>query len=246
MTPSPSSTLPIYKQIAQQLREEILKGTYLVGHNLPTEKQLAEDFNSSRHTIREALRDLRQDGVITSRQGSGSVVCAPPSCQSFTHETSTINEIEQYAHSIIRVLNTSVVDLPAALGRLAPTQEQAGWMLIEGFRYTDSEHDPICTTHAYLHPEFLSIARLFGKRATPLYELIEDNFGVVIHEVEQRIGACAINEREAELLKLAPGSIAIEVLRYYRLREGKVVEISRNLYPPHRFTFSLKLKRSSL
>ena len=245
MTPA-SGPIPIYKKIAQQLREEILKGTYPVGQNLPPEKQLAEEFQSSRHTIREALRDLRQDGVITSRQGSGSVVCATPNCQSFVHETSTINEIEQYAHNPIKIVSNTIVDLDLTLCNVTPIDETEGWMLIEGYRYSEGGPDPVCATQAYLHPEFLGIARLFGKRATPLYELIEDNFGVVIHEVEQHIQICKVPETMAQTLGLEVDSTAVEVQRFYKLKDGKVVEISRNIYPPEKFHFSMKLKRSNM
>lgn len=241
----PPTTAPIYKQVAEKLRQEILKGTYLVGQNLPPEKQLAEIFNASRHTIREALRDLREDGVIASRQGSGSVVCSTPNGQSFVHETSTINEIDQYASSSIKVLNNAVVDLEKELLDAVGLQESAAWMRIDGFRYLENESEPICMTHAFLHPDFFGVARLFGKRATPLYELIEDNFGVVIHEVQQRIIACTVNEKIGDVLGLPVGSMAIEIQRFYKLKDGKVVEMSRNIYPPHKFNFSLKLKRNN-
>ena len=47
--------LPKYQQIAEVLREEIIKGTYAVGNVIPTEAKLQEQFDVSRHTIRQAL-----------------------------------------------------------------------------------------------------------------------------------------------------------------------------------------------
>ncbi|MGB3071642.1 MAG: GntR family transcriptional regulator [Ottowia sp.] len=240
-----SSGSPIYKRIAHRLRQKIIRGTYLVGHNLPTENELAEEYKASRHTIREALRELRQDGVIASRRGSGSVVCAPQNCQSFVHETSTINEIEQYAKSPMKVVSTSFVNLASELPGAVQADTVADWLLIEGYRYAEGDPHAISATLAYLHPDYVSVARLFGKRTTPLFELIEDNFGVVIHEVEQTVLAREVPEHIADAIGLAPFSMAIEVLRLYRLKDGKVVEISRNFYPPQKFNFTLKLRRSA-
>ena len=89
MTPDPaagssgngqSDGLPLYLQVASTLRTAILRGVYPVGSRVPTEDELCRHFKVSRHTIREALRQLRNDGLITSTPGSRPVV-APPLAQ---------------------------------------------------------------------------------------------------------------------------------------------------------------------
>ena len=71
-----------YKEIAAQLRLQILDGLYPSGSLLPTEQQLCSLYNVSRQTIRTALQCLADDGLIQRRQGSGSRVLdlqeAPP------------------------------------------------------------------------------------------------------------------------------------------------------------------------
>lgn len=53
-------------------------GTFAVGARLPTEMELAQRLDVSRPVVREALRRLRDDGLLASRQGSGSVVVRRP------------------------------------------------------------------------------------------------------------------------------------------------------------------------
>ncbi len=60
--------------VAAYLRRAIHDGVYLFGERLPAERQLAEAMNSSRSTIREALRILDQDKMIERRVGSGTYV----------------------------------------------------------------------------------------------------------------------------------------------------------------------------
>ena len=70
---SPSSR-PLYRRVVQTLKQEIVSGVYPVDSQLPTEGVLQERFSVSRHTIREALRELREAGLVASRQGFGTTV----------------------------------------------------------------------------------------------------------------------------------------------------------------------------
>jgi DNA-binding FadR family transcriptional regulator len=64
--------------IAGQLRDAILKGTYVPGQRLPAERHLAEHFKTSRSTVREALRQLEEMALVARRIGSGTFVNRPP------------------------------------------------------------------------------------------------------------------------------------------------------------------------
>jgi DNA-binding FadR family transcriptional regulator len=58
---------PAYVQVAEQLRDAILAGRLAAGDELPTERELTEQFGVSRTTLREALRALQAQGLVTSR-----------------------------------------------------------------------------------------------------------------------------------------------------------------------------------
>ncbi|VTR61109.1 HTH-type transcriptional regulator frlR [Serratia fonticola] len=59
----------LYKRIARELVQSIASGKYPVGTLLPPEMELCEQFDVSRHTIREALRDITEQGLIVRRKG---------------------------------------------------------------------------------------------------------------------------------------------------------------------------------
>ena len=65
---------PRYRQIAEELRTAITEHSYGPGGKLPSEGALAEQYEVSRGTIRQALMLLRQDGLVTSRRGTRRVV----------------------------------------------------------------------------------------------------------------------------------------------------------------------------
>ena len=69
--------MPKYQQLAQALREQILTGSLNASEQLPTEMALAEAYQLSRQTVRQALSLLVQEGLIEKRQGSGSRILHP-------------------------------------------------------------------------------------------------------------------------------------------------------------------------
>lgn len=71
---APSMPARIYNDILSR----IIEGEYKEGERLPTEHTLAERFSTSRPTVREALAQLRADGIIATRHGSGTTVMRRP------------------------------------------------------------------------------------------------------------------------------------------------------------------------
>jgi len=65
---------PIWKSIAETLEAEIAAGHYTAGDQLPTEAALSARFDVNRHTVRRALADMGERGVVQSRRGSGVYV----------------------------------------------------------------------------------------------------------------------------------------------------------------------------
>lgn len=69
---------PIWKSITATLEDEIASGLYSVGDKLATEAVLAARFGVNRHTVRRALSDMAERGLLRPRRGAGVFVEAPP------------------------------------------------------------------------------------------------------------------------------------------------------------------------
>ena len=74
----PTNTPTLADMLYDQFLEQIALGNWNVGRRLPTETRLAERFKVSRPVVREALGHLKNDGILTSRQGSGTYVSRSP------------------------------------------------------------------------------------------------------------------------------------------------------------------------
>lgn len=75
--PEIQQVLPKYKQISGYLKDQIIRGDLPPGAEVPSERELAATWNVARPTAAKALQALRQDGLVESRQGSGTFVREP-------------------------------------------------------------------------------------------------------------------------------------------------------------------------
>jgi DNA-binding FadR family transcriptional regulator len=71
---SPRQNAALYNQVANDLRRKIHSGELVPGGELPSEKYLAGEYQVGRDTIRDALQDLRAEGLIVSRRGYRTLV----------------------------------------------------------------------------------------------------------------------------------------------------------------------------
>ncbi len=69
-----TSGMPAYRQLADQLRQRIRDGTYQPGQQLPSERELSQLYTTSRVTVRQAVAELRSEGLIAAEHGRGLFV----------------------------------------------------------------------------------------------------------------------------------------------------------------------------
>lgn len=238
---------PLYRQVVQSLRGDILRGVFPVGSQLPTEGELVERFAVSRHTVREALRQLRTDGLVASRQGSGTTVMPPqPSTPFNVHRVTSIDELIAYAaESRYVVDHTDVVLSEDVADEDLELPAKRRWLRLQGYRLSDElATPPICWTEVFVAAEYAGVERMMGRQRGPVWKLIEDIYGERLVEVEQMLRVRTVSAELAEGLGVEPGSSVVEVRRTYKTTSDKVAEVAVNLYPADKFRFNMKLRRA--
>lgn len=105
----------LYEQIAENLEKAILSSSTAVAQRLPSEQELARQFNVSRTVIREALKILRERGLITQKNGGGSYVSKP----NIDVVSNAINRLVCMENIDNDNLHTMRIILEVAAGRLA-------------------------------------------------------------------------------------------------------------------------------
>ena len=244
-TPPVRGTPPRYQELADILQREIETETYPVGSRMPTELALCNRFNVSRFTVREAFRRLIENGMVIRRQGSGTVVVSKNPTTMFVQKLSSIEELLQYSKdTILKVNSNADVEVDANIAAMIGCSPGESWHKIEGIRYLD-EKSPICWTNVYVRPEHRRLASRLGKDATPVFMVIENEFGIVAEKITMDLFAGSIAEKKAWELGVKLGSPTLIIVRSYKDSDGRIFEVSISEHPAGRFTFSIDLFRSA-
>jgi GntR family transcriptional regulator len=237
-------TDPLYLQVARALKDEIVGGVYPVGSHLPTEDQLCERFSVSRYTVREALRRLREDDLVASRQGAGTVVVSRRSPDSYVHDVMSINDLVSWSVGRrFAIESMEMVELDDKLAARTGLARGEEWLAVRGLGYEDGVDVAVCWADYYIHRDFAAVGRLLERHTGPIFPLIEDLFGQRVVEVHQEIGATLIGAPLAGRLAVKPGSAGLEVRRSYQTASGEIAQVTISTHPAARFRHSMTMRR---
>jgi GntR family transcriptional regulator len=235
---------PLYLQVVHVLKDEIVKGIYPIGSQLPPEEELGRRFSVSRYTIREALRRLREDNLVSSRQGSGTTVASPRPSNAFVHEVTSINDLVAYATGARFAIETiELIKVDRKLASRIGVASGDQWLAVRGCRYMEGIDLPVCWTEVYVNRDFAGIGRLLQRHVGPIFHLVEDLFGQRIAEVNQEIAAARMPQAMTDHLQVKGDDMALEVRRVYRLASSKIALIAINTHPASRFRHSMTMRR---
>lgn len=236
---------PRYVQLAETLAADIAAARYPVGSLLPTEQQLCEQHGVSRATVREALRRLSEIGLIAREHGVGTRVLALDVRADYVLSARSAQEAMGYAvETQLIVKRRRTVKVTAALARFLGCDPGGVWTHLSGLRMTVGPAAlPLSAIELYVAGDYADLTERAEIEHTPIYRLIERERGVAVAEIRQDVTADLLTPGEARKLKATPGSAALRVVRRFLDRDGQPIEVTRNVHPADRFTFSLRLKQ---
>ena len=236
--------LPRYAQIQKSLEQRLIDGIYPIGSLMPSEQELSQEFNSSRTTIREALRYLRERGYVERRQGVGTRVISDTTRSTFFQSFSSLDELFQVAiETYYVVMGVETVVLEQELAEMVGGLAGEEWILINGVRWTEAGGKPICYVQSYVPKRFEHVVEQFPGHQGPFFELLERHAEGSIQEVVQEIRALPMPPEFIRQLGLKPGSWSMQLLRRY-VSEGGVLIASFNWHPADQMTYVMRIHRS--
>ncbi|MFT3813015.1 MAG: GntR family transcriptional regulator [Acidovorax sp.] len=249
MNHDPAAHKPHFSQVARHLTDAITTGHFAVGALLPTELELCEHYGTSRHTIRAALAELQEQGLVSRKKNVGTRVIAAQPRTRFRPTLTSVDDLVQFGAEHLRAVQQ--VGETVARGALAQELgclDGTPWLRISSLRLVDDAHSaPIGWTDVYIDPAYQEIGEL--ARTTPgvlISALIEARHGRQIAEIHQDVRAFTLTDGAmAQALGLAPGAPALKIVRRYLDSEGELFVASVTVHPADRFSVSMKLQRST-
>ena len=232
---------PRYTQLRRRLQEAITQGILAANASLPPEREIAEITGLSRVTVRKAMQELVDKGVIVQRQGSGSFVRdtaarVEQSLLNLTSFTEDMTSRGMATHSVW--LERGVVRASAreveVLG-LAP-----GASVARMYRLRAADGRPLALERAALPLDILPNPL---EVESSLYEVLARNGHRPVRAV-QRFTALNLGAAEAELLDVPPGAAALSIERTSYLDTGEPVEFTQSIYRGDAYDFVADLRLS--
>lgn len=233
-----------YERIAQALEARIASGTVAVGDPLPTEAELCRKYGVSRYTAREALRTLRDAGLITRRPRAGTTVAAAPARTTLALALGSAEDLLRYATET-RFLIERRERIRAAGADLQTLECRRGqeWIKLSGLRVRPRVGTPVCLLTVYLHIALAGLEKRLPRSSGVIYPQVEKALGVRISWIGHRIEATLLDESAAESLRAKAGAPALRVRRYYYDSNERLLELSDSLHAAERFAYEMRLSR---
>ncbi len=234
---------PRYLRLAQSLLGDIRNGAYPVGTLLPTESELCEKAEVSRHTVREAIRMLFDMGLVSRQPGVGTRVKASSPPSRYVQISGSIADLQNYVRDTrIEIREKRQVVADEALAGVLECRPGQQWLHMRAVRYVAEEESAIARVDIYIDPAHRDIVKNIGVLKVPIYTLIEQKYGERIVEVRQEISAVAISADDAKVLNVKSKSPGLMVTRRYFAADGRLLEVAVNLHPAGRFSYSTTLR----
>jgi DNA-binding GntR family transcriptional regulator len=244
----PAGQAPRYQQLSAMLAREIREGRYAIGSLLPAEPQLCERFSVSRHTVREAVRQLCDMGLVTRQQGIGTRVRASQPEKQYAASLSSLGDLMAYAQGTrLKLLGERRLHADAALAAELRCAIGEEWIEWNTCRYPVDGGKPIVHMRVFVRPECEGMRAELEHGEAWVFGLIEKYGGERIVEARQVVGATSIPAASARLLGVTPRSAGLYVRRFYLGRNGRLLSVSLNVHPPGNveFTTTWRLESAS-
>jgi GntR family transcriptional regulator len=229
--------------LARHLTEQIESGRYPVGSTLPTEAELQQRFAVSRHTVREALRELKSRGLVAARAGIGTTVRGKSAASRFIQGVGSLEDVIQFGEATrMKVVGGADVIADAAL--VAQVCARPGQQLhrVDLLRYRPGEALPAGYLHMYFRPEHAAIASALEASRDPAVRLIEQRYGLRTSEIVQQIVAARLTSAQARILESRAGKPALYVTRRHLDGQDQLLLATVGLYPSDRFSHNTRFR----
>ena len=229
--------LPLYLQLEESLRTDILARRLQPHQQLPSERELCTHFRVSRMTVRQALLDLTRDGLIYSRVGKGTFVCEPKIDQQLRTLTGFSQDMQSRGSKpTSHVLEAKLEQAADGVAQALHLPLAAPIILLTRVRLADSLPLAVETVHLpqNLCPELLR--HDFSRES--LYAVLEKDYGYRLTRAEQTIEAGAAGPREVTLLQVQPRAPVLIMERLTFTDQNIPIEHVHSIYRGDRYKFS--------
>ena len=231
------SIIPLYAQVEEQLKRDIENGVYSKNGRIPTEAELAKQYNVSRITVRRAVEDLVSQGLVEKKQGKGTFVRKVK----YMRDSRTLSSFTESCRDqgMIpggRTLEKSTVVLNPKIARRLEQAPGSQGIYMSRLRFADRE--PVIIERNYFPMKYAFLMEQeFDNNS--LFEFLKETYQVTVTRSDKEIEMCRATNTEAELLKVPVNAPLILVKSTAYVQTGEPIYVGTQVMNGERFTLQI-------
>lgn len=238
-----SSDIPLYAQLVGIIKRHISSGTLAVGQLLPSEAELCRVLDISRNTVRQAIGELEEEGLVVRKRGKGTFVADPATSRrgvrySFTTEVSSMGKAPSST-----LVGFDMMTPPAAVYRKMELKEGTPVYCLTRIRNVDGQ--PLILETSY-YPQFIFPNLTREMVQTHSFYSLLYHIGVVPFCADDSYEAVILDEKQASLLGVEPGSCAFYHQRRTKTEDGRIYEYTRSYIRGDRVRLDVHMQKSGM
>ena len=242
MTIDRKNKVPLYEQLKLILRDQILLGELAPGMLLPTELQLCQEYDISRITVRNALSELEQSGLIERIQGRGSIVKSKTIRQSSSVvQGFTKSMASQGERPYSELLGKKIIVANPALENHFHLPPNGNYMFWHFRRLRYFNNEPVVIMNHYVRKELGDKMLEYDLGNVSYYSLYEKILNQPLYNSDGLITAVQASPEVASVLKVKIGTALIWYRGIAYLKGNITVEVNYSLFVGDRFQFETQM-----
>ncbi len=238
--PGLPARMPKYYTVKQQLLE--LTQALVPGSPVPPERELAQQYQTSRTTVRQALAELVMEGRLLRMQGKGTFVAKPKVAQLLELASYTQGMRAHGLHPQTQILDASYLPADAQLSELLAIPPGSRVLRVHRLRLADGE--PMSTDTSHLPARRFPGLRRNLDRYASLYEALATAYDVELAEAEETIETVLADPNDARLLGVDVGMPLLLLSRLAFDTSAQPVEWAQSRYRGDRYKLVTRLRRN--
>ncbi|MFE6227384.1 MULTISPECIES: GntR family transcriptional regulator [unclassified Streptomyces] len=233
--------LPLWYQVSQSLRASILGRTPDASLRLPTEEQLAAHYGVSVLTMRQALKELEEEGLISRHRRRGTFIEPGARRSSPRRLLGSIDAIvAQQSGERTTVLGHGPEPVPGELAEHFPDLAEVA--AYRRLRRDGESGEPTNWAENAVRPEFAAAIDPADLERWPMTKVLRDVVGVRISRITDTVEARLADPETAELLQVPLLSPILHYTGVTYAEDGRVVDVARIRYRGDRFSFTVTVE----
>ncbi|WP_070966108.1 UTRA domain-containing protein [Vibrio sonorensis] len=204
-----------YVNIKLAIEDQIESGLLMPMQKLPAERKLAESFNTTRVTLREALSLLESEGTIFREDRRGWFISPAP----FRYDPSQLDAFEKIAKTQNRRAETKIQSFQTAMAdktatKLLKLEPFADVHVLDCLRYLEGR--PVAYTTTYVRTDKAPSLEQSQLEASSLAEVCQSQYGVRYSRLVYKVSTSAVTQELAHSLRATDGTpvLLVETTRY--------------------------------